>query len=42
MQAPALDGGSEYWRVATGEVSEPGMLTFVMNTHQRVADVAVL
>lgn len=42
LQAPALDGGSEYWRVATGEVSEPGMLTFVTTKYQRVADVAVL
>lgn len=42
LQAPALDGGSEYWRVATGEVSQPGMLTFVTTTDQRVCDIAVL
>jgi hypothetical protein len=41
-QAPALDGGSEYWRVATGDVSQPGMLTFVMTEQQRFSDVAVL
>ena len=42
MQAPALDGGSEYWRVLTGERSEPGMLTFVMNPTARACDIAVL
>lgn len=42
LQAPALDGGSEWWRVHAGEVSQPGMLTFVMTPHQRVTDVAVL
>jgi hypothetical protein len=42
MQAPALDGGSEYWRVTTGETSEPGMLTFVMTEGQRVTDISVL
>lgn len=42
LQAPAMDGGSEYWRVATGEVSQPGMLTFVTSTDQRVSDIAVL
>jgi predicted phosphodiesterase len=42
LQAPAMDGGSEYWRVATGEVSQPGMLTFVTTTDQRVCDIAVL
>ena len=42
LQAPALDGGSEYWRVTTGETSEPGMLTFVMAEGQRVTDIAVL
>ena len=42
MKLPALDGGSEYWRVLTGEVSEPGMLTFVTSTSQRVCDIAVL
>lgn len=42
LQAPALDGGSDYWRVATGEVSQAGMLTFVTTVDQRVADIAVL
>jgi hypothetical protein len=42
LQAPAIDGGSDYWRVATGEVSQPGMLTFVTTVDQRVADISVL
>jgi catechol-2,3-dioxygenase len=42
LQAPALDGGSDYWRVATGEVSQAGMLTFVTTVDQRVADISVL
>jgi len=42
MQAPAMDGGSEYWRVSTGEQSEPGMLTFVMAEGQRATDIAIL
>lgn len=42
LQAPALEGGSEWWRVATGEVSQIGMLTFVTTTEQRVSDLAVL
>lgn len=42
LQAPALDGGSEYWRVMAGESSETGMLTFVMSEEKRVHDIAVL
>lgn len=42
LQAPALEGGSEWWRVATGEVSQIGMLTFVTTPRDRVTDVAVL
>lgn len=42
LQAPALDGGSEWWRVSSGEVAQPGMLTFVTSTQERVADIAVL
>lgn len=42
LQAPSLDGGSEYWRVSAGEVATAGMLTFVMTERQRVTDVAVL
>ena len=42
LQAPALEGGSEYWRVSSGQVSEIGMLTFVTTKGQRVTDLAVL
>lgn len=42
LQAPAMEGGSEWWRVATGDVSEIGMLTFVTTPRQRVTDLAVL
>jgi predicted phosphodiesterase len=42
LQAPALDGGSEYWRVAMGEQSQAGMLTFGMYPNVRVSDIAVL
>lgn len=42
MQAPALDGGSEWWRVSSGEVAQPGMLTFVTTEQERVTDIAVL
>lgn len=41
-QTPALDGGSEYFRQATGEYSLPGMLTFVMTPQSRYSDEAVL
>ena len=30
VQAPALDGGSEWWTAQTGDRSKSGMLTFVM------------
>jgi hypothetical protein len=42
LQAPALDGGSDWWKAASGEVSQSGALTFVMTEAQRVTDVAVL
>lgn len=42
LQAPALEGGSEWWRVSMGEMSQIGMLTFVMSEDQRVSDLAVL
>ena len=42
LQAPALEGGSEWWRVSMGEMSQIGMLTFVMSESQRVSDIAVL
>lgn len=42
LQCPALDGGSEWWRVAMGEQSQAGMLTFGMYPDVRVADIEVL
>lgn len=42
LQAPALEGGSEWWRQATGEASQVGTLTFVTTPEQRVTDIAVL
>lgn len=42
LQAPALEGGSEWWRVSMGEMSQIGMLSFVMSEEQRVSDVMVL
>ena len=42
LQAPALEGGSEWWRVSMGEMSQIGMLTFVMSEDQRLSDLAVL
>lgn len=42
LQAPAMDGGSEWWQQMTGEHSEPGVLTFCMYPEKRVADIAIL
>lgn len=42
LQAPALEGGSEWWRVATGQVSQIGMLTFVTTERERATDIAIL
>lgn len=42
LQAPAMEGGSEWWRLATGQLSQVGTLTFVSTETERVTDVAVL
>jgi len=42
VQCPALDGGSEWWRMTSGETSTPGVLTFASYPGQRLADLAVL
>jgi predicted phosphodiesterase len=42
LQSPAMEGGSEWWRVATGQVSQIGMLTFVTTEEQRVTDLMIL
>jgi len=41
-QAPAQDGGSEWFRQTSGEYSLPGMLTFVMSEAERYSDEKVL
>jgi predicted phosphodiesterase len=42
LQAPAMEGGSEWWRLATGQLSQIGTLTFVTTEEQRATDIAVL
>ena len=42
IQAPALDGGSEWFRQTTGEHSEPGILTFATYPEAKVKDLQIL
>jgi predicted phosphodiesterase len=42
LQAPALDGGSLWWKEMSGASAETGILTFCMYPERRVADMAVL
>jgi predicted phosphodiesterase len=42
IQAPALDGGSEWFRMTSGEHSEPGLLTFATYPEKKVADLQIL
>jgi hypothetical protein len=42
LQAPAMEGGSEWFRQATGQASQIGTLTFVTTEIERVTDLAVL
>ena len=42
LQSPALDGGSEWWRLSRGEVSQAGMLSFVTTRQDRVTELVVL
>jgi predicted phosphodiesterase len=41
MQAPALDGGSVWWRQSTGEIADVGVLTFLVSS-QGVSDIQLL
>ena len=41
MQAPALDGGSGWWRQSTGEIADVGVLTFLVSS-QGVSDIQLL
>lgn len=42
LQAPALDGGSEWFRQIRGEQSQPGVLTFATFPEAKVKDLQVL
>lgn len=42
VQCPALDGGSEWWRMTSGETSAPGVLTFASYPENRLTDLVVL
>lgn len=42
VQAPAMDGGSDWWRYRTGDVSSAGVLTWAMYPDERFADMAIL
>jgi len=42
LQAPAMDGGSDWWQQMTGERSESGILTFCMYPEKKVTDIQVL
>lgn len=42
LQAPALDSGSEWWRLIRGEHSAPGVLTFAVYPDRKVADLEIL
>ncbi len=41
LQAPALDGGSVWWRQSTGEIADVGVLTFVVS-QTGVSDIQLL
>jgi len=42
IQAPALDGGSEWFRLTSGEHSQPGVLTFATYPEAKVKDLQIL
>jgi predicted phosphodiesterase len=42
LQAPAMDGGSDWWEQMKGERSQAGILTFAMYPEKRVADLQIL
>jgi predicted phosphodiesterase len=41
LQAPALDGGSVWWRQSTGEIADVGVLTFLVSS-RGVSDIQLL
>ena len=41
LQAPALDGGSVWWRQSTGEIADAGVLTFLISK-TGVSDIQIL
>jgi predicted phosphodiesterase len=42
LQAPALDGGSDWWEQMTGNNADVGVLTFGMYKNKRIGDIEVL
>lgn len=42
IQTPAMDGGSEWLTDLNGQSSQPGMLSFVMTSQERVKDIQIL
>lgn len=42
LQAPALDGGSEWFRMIRGEQSAPGVLTFATYPEAKIKDLQIL
>jgi predicted phosphodiesterase len=42
LQAPAMDGGSDWWKEMSGERSEVGILTFCMYPEIRVTEISIL
>lgn len=42
LQAPALDSGSEWWRLSRGSDAATGVLTFAVYPDRKVADLEVL
>jgi len=41
LQAPALDGGSVWWRQSTGEIADVGVLTFLVSA-KGISDIQLL
>lgn len=42
IQTPAMDGGSDWWRYRSGEVSTAGILTWVATPTERMSDLHML
>ena len=42
IQAPSMEGGSEWYRLSKGEQAPTGILTFAMYPNQKVADLQIV